>query len=87
MTEGISEPGAEREGEQIPTQFLFTGLDEVHGMTAEEIKAALAGAEEELEALEAALADARTRYDVALGFVEALHARLRTLEEGEFRGG
>ncbi len=87
MTESINEPAAEREGEQASTQPQVAGFDEVHDMTAEEVRAALPGAEEDLEALEAALADARVRYHEALGYVEALHSRLRTLEEGEIRGG
>ncbi len=88
MTEGIDEPGAQRERQEAPARPQVAGPDEVHGMTEKEVRAALPGAEEDLEALEAALADARARHDiVALGYVEALHARLRTLEEGDIRGG
>lgn len=62
-------------------------LDEVPGLSTEETGSALPGAKEDLEELEAAVADAKNRLDEGLGFVEAVHARLRTLEEGEIRGG
>ena len=87
MIEGIDEPGAQREGQEAPARPQVAGPDEVHSMTEEEVRAALPGAEEDLEALEAALADARARHDVAQRYVVALRARLRTLEEGDPRGG